>query len=398
MVSEVGAVRTAREGRETWMNETGVVERALGVMGVPSSSVSAGGVTRVLSPNYRRLVTDGKDPQGRRDRFRLANAILDDVAEGVLVTRAGQAGAPEQEIVYANGAFADLTGYSLGEVIGRTPRAILGPRTDPSCLREIEDALCQSRPVRAELCCHRKDGTAFWNEISVSPVRGDRGEVAQFVWVQRDTTERKAIVTRLAEEVLRDPLTGLPNRSLLTDVLGRALQRSDRSGRRVAVLFADLDDFKSVNDAFGHAVGDQILMAVARRLRGALRAGDTAARLGGDEFVAVLGEIAQAREAIEVEERIERTLRAPFRLGSLEIFATASVGMVLSGGPERVSPEELVRAADAAMYENKRTTKGRHEGLDEGPRGSTGRNPATDRPGLTGVDVGGIRVGGGGRP
>lgn len=337
---------------------------------------------RVPDPHRHARESAGArcESSGPGDRLRLANAILDDVTEGILVTRAGRAQGREQEIVYANGAFTDLTGYSLGEVIGRTPRAILGYRTDSSCLREIEDALRQSRPVRAELCCRRKDGTAFWNELSVSPVRDERGEVAQFVWVQRDTTERRAVVTRLAEEVLRDPLTGLPNRILLTDVLGRALQRSGRSGRRVAVLFVDLDDFKSVNDDFGHTVGDQILVAVARRLRGALRAEDTAARLGGDEFVAVLEEITEAREAIEVAERVERTLRAPFRLGSLEVFSTASVGMALGDGSERGSPEELVRAADAAMYENKRATRGRYGGLGEAPPpASTGRNPAIDR-------------------
>jgi PAS domain S-box-containing protein len=190
--------------------------------------------------------------------LRLAYAILEDVAEAILVTKvvtkARLPGAREQEIIYANGAFANLTGYSARELIGRTPRIILGPRTELSRLWEIEDALCGGKPVSGELCCYRKDGTVFWNGLSVSPVRDDRGEVTHCLWVHRDTTERKAIETRLAERALRDPLTGLPNRTLLAEVLRRALVRDGRWGLRVAVMFVDLDDFKSLNDTFGHAV------------------------------------------------------------------------------------------------------------------------------------------------
>lgn len=412
------------------MSDADVVERALRMAGPSSLGIPAGEAPYLLADHRRRLGTDGGvtrgrteggvpdgrcpsafevanareevgsilgvdngEPPGTGTGFRLASAILEDVTEAILVTKARPTRAQEQEIVYANGAFTDLTGYSPEELVGRTPRIILGPRTEPSRLREIEAALHESKPVRVELCCYRKDGTAFWNGLSVSPVRDGRGEVANFVWIQRDTTERKVTEKRLAAEALRDHLTGLPNRTLLADVLRRALDHSERFGRRVAVLFADLDDFKGVNDALGHVVGDQVLVAVARRLNGALRAGDTAARFGGDEFVLVLGDLAEAREAIEVVERIEERLRAPFRIGSLEISVDASVGIALSDGSGRGSAEDLVRAADAAMYEAKRRNKGRRRFDDAPPGGSTECRVRLGQRGLTGIDVGGLRTG-----
>ena len=171
-----------------------------------------------------------------------------------------------------------------------------------------------------------------------------------------DVTQRKTLEEQLEYQVLHDPLTGLPNRVLLEDRLQQATRRAWREerGRGAAVLFLDLDNFKVVNDSLGHEVGDQLLVAVAGRLRACLRPGDTLARLGGDEFVLLL-ESVDTLEAMQVAERIREALRTPFTLDEREMFVTASVGVSFSGNDAPKLPKDLLREADLAMYRAKRS-------------------------------------------
>jgi diguanylate cyclase (GGDEF)-like protein len=167
----------------------------------------------------------------------------------------------------------------------------------------------------------------------------------------------------LAHQAFHDPLTKLPNRVLFTDRLEHALARTQRREESVAVLFLDLDIFKHVNDTLGHEAGDQLLIAVAKRLESCLRPEDSIARLGGDEFTILLEDVADSGEAVRVADRIAETLRTPFLLEGKEVAVTTSVGIALSA-PEQTSPVELLRNADAAMYEAKRQGKNRHELYD----------------------------------
>src|SRR5439155_1084138 len=151
---------------------------------------------------------------------------------------------------------------------------------------------------------------------------------------------------------LRDPLTGLPNRALLLDRLETARARCGRSGQGVAVLFCDLDRFKVVNDSLGHELGDQLLVAVARRISHVLRPADTATRFGGDEFVIVCEGIDTEERALEMADRIATSLAAPIPLRGQDVFVSTSIGVALARGTEW-SPVEVVRDADAAMYRAK---------------------------------------------
>jgi diguanylate cyclase (GGDEF)-like protein len=169
-----------------------------------------------------------------------------------------------------------------------------------------------------------------------------------------DVTERKLAEEAMAHLALHDPLTDLPNRRLLADRLERALSRAERDGSAVAVLYVDLEGFKSVNDEFGHEAGDRLLVAVAGRLKGCLRESDTAARLGGDEFVVVLEGIGGEREALDLAERIGRALAEPFSVEGTERILKASIGTALSTRPHDERPEELMREADLAMYRSKK--------------------------------------------
>jgi diguanylate cyclase (GGDEF)-like protein len=189
--------------------------------------------------------------------------------------------------------------------------------------------------------------------------------------------ERKRAEVELAHQAMHDALTGLPNRALFYDRLGQALNRVGRQGTAVAVLFLDLDRFKLINDSLGHGAGDKLLVAVAERLAGVLRAGDTAARFGGDEFVILCEDVSGERQAIAIAERIASELDGPFVIESDEVFAHTSVGIALATEPG-ARPEALIRDADAAMYRAKERGGGVYEVFDDAMRERAVRRMATE--------------------
>jgi diguanylate cyclase (GGDEF)-like protein len=175
-----------------------------------------------------------------------------------------------------------------------------------------------------------------------------------------DVTERKVLEEQLRHQAFHDPLSGLPNRALFMDRLEHALARAERRGNQVAVLFTDLDNFKIINDSLGHEVGDQLLVAVAERIKDCLRPEDTAARLGGDEFTILVEEVDGVRDAVRVAERIAESLQPPFSLDQHEVFSTTSIGIALSS-PSQEQAADLLRHADLAMYRAKHKGKARYE-------------------------------------
>ena len=169
----------------------------------------------------------------------------------------------------------------------------------------------------------------------------------------RHAIERKALEARFAEQALHDPLTGLANRTLLLDRIRLELARAERLGAGVALFYLDIDDFKAINDQFGHDAGDEVLVRVARRLVSAVRPGDTVGRIGGDEFVVVCGGLDTDDATADMQTRIEEAVaRPPLALGESTEWVTASVGVAIGRGADE--PEALLRRADEAMYELKR--------------------------------------------
>jgi diguanylate cyclase (GGDEF)-like protein len=204
------------------------------------------------------------------------------------------------------------------------------------------------------------DGHTVWASLSVSLVRDSEGEPLYFVSQIQDVTERKALEEQLHHQAFHDSLTGLPNRALFMDRLEHALTRANRRGSKVAVLFMDLDNFKVINDSLGHKAGDQLLIAVAERLKACLRPEDTAARLGGDEFTILVEDVAGGDDVARIAERIAEILQPPFALGEREVFATANIGIALNGSAQG-QPADLLRHADLAMYRAKHRGKARYE-------------------------------------
>ncbi|BAZ20255.1 response regulator receiver modulated diguanylate cyclase with PAS/PAC sensor [Kalymmatonema gypsitolerans NIES-4073] len=195
---------------------------------------------------------------------------------------------------------------------------------------------------------------------SIAPIRDDDGNMIGAVLVFQDITQRKLIEAQLVRNAFYDALTGLPNRVLFLERLTQVFERGKRRNNdRYAVLFLDLDGFKKINDSFGHSVGDDLLMEVARRLESCLRSGDTVARFGGDEFAILIEDIKDVTDATNVAKRIQESLKLPLELKEHEILIAASIGIALNSSSYE-QPENLLRDADMAMYHAKQQGKARY--------------------------------------
>jgi diguanylate cyclase (GGDEF)-like protein/PAS domain S-box-containing protein len=262
-------------------------------------------------------------------------------------------------IVYESPAVERVLGYRPKERVGTTGDELIHP-DDRARIGQLFDDLLTSpnAQMTAEFRVLHADGTYRLIE-AIGKNLVQEPSVAGVVVNYRDISERRMLEDELRHQAFHDSLTGLANRALFADRLEHALSRTRRSRHRLAVLFLDLDDFKTINDSLGHGEGDQILVAVAERLRDTVRVGDTIARMGGDEF-AVLVEDGASGSAVELAQRLLGSLQGPFQRGGKELFVHASVGVATSSSP-RETPEELLRNADASMYMAKSHGKNRIE-------------------------------------
>lgn len=260
-------------------------------------------------------------------------------------------------IRYHNAAVAPLLGYGPAEVVGTAITTFLHPHDRPA-LRAIATVLRRRSGghLTSELRVRHRDGAWHLLEVVVTD-RLDDPSVRGLVVLARDRTERRRREAALAYRALHDPLTGLPNRTLFCDRLDHALDRAERQRAPVALLFLDLDRFKTINDTHGHAAGDALLVAVADRLRGSLRRADTLARVGGDEF-AVLVEDGDPSTAHRVAAGIGDALQAALIVEGRAVVVTASIGIAVSD-PRHRRPDALLRAADQALYRAKAAGGGR---------------------------------------
>jgi Amt family ammonium transporter len=283
--------------------------------------------------------------------------LLACIPEAVAVVRGTQT-------IYVNAAFTRIFGYTTEEVIGRNLREFLVPQTLRHEITRVRDAVDQFGSASLETLRMKKDGGLLDVALEARALV-EKGEKTGYVFAFRDISDRKRTEARLQHDALHDGLTGLPNRALFLDRLSQAFtQRLRRSGQNCGVLFMDLDRFKEINDKLGHASGDELLIAVAERLRGALRPQDTAARLGGDEF-AILVENIQSISGIEiVATRVLEAMEREFAVCGHTIHAGASIGVAIAG-PDHAVPELLIRDADFAMYRAKQDGGGRFEIFDK---------------------------------
>jgi len=287
--------------------------------------------------------------QQAEESLRLRNRAIEASSNGIMICDAAR---PETPILYVNPAFERITGYGAGEVLGRSPRFLSGADHDQKGLIDVRESMRLGLEVETVVRNYRKDGSLFWNELSVAPVRDAAGRLTNFVGIVDDVTEHKRYEEQLEHQANFDPLTDLANRNLLADRLQQSLVYADRSQRLVAVLLLDLDRFKIVNESLGHGQGDLLLQRVAERLTECVRAADTVARLGGDEFVIALAEVAEVGDVGLVVKNFQNALARPFTIAGRELYVTASIGISLYP-TDGQDGESLLRHADIAMYRAK---------------------------------------------
>lgn len=282
----------------------------------------------------------------REEASRLAATVFDTVNEAVLVTD------PDNSIIAINPAFTLITGYSASEVLGKNPRILSSGLHKTAFFRAMWETLESTGKWIGEVSCRRKNGELFYEWLSIRQVRDPDGQIAQYVSVFSDITERKANEERLNHLAHFDLLTDLPNRSLFGDRLQQALAKARRNellNPLLALMFLDLDRFKPINDAMGHAVGDLLLKQAALRMVECVRETDTVARVGGDEFLVLLPAIDSADHAFLVAEKIRLALSEPFELAGRIFDITCSIGIAMFPQDGR-DDKALTKNADDAMY------------------------------------------------
>jgi diguanylate cyclase (GGDEF)-like protein/PAS domain S-box-containing protein len=271
-------------------------------------------------------------------------------------------------LTYMSPASERLMGWTPEKIVGNTGFNPVHAEDRARTRQSFFEAKAHPGGSRTcELRARHADGE--WRSLEVTWTNlYDEPSVRGMVANLRDITERKDAEASLAHQALHDPLTDLPNRALFLDRLTHALDRAGRTSSRVAVLYVDLDRFKLVNDSFGHAAGDSVLLAVADLMSASIRPGDTLARLGGDEFVVCCEDLRSPQEAIAVAERIQRQLRAPFTVSGQEAYVTASIGIVVAGEDMAATAETMLRDSDAALYRAKDSGRDRFELFGEDMR------------------------------
>ncbi len=277
----------------------------------------------------------------------LRDQAVQSSSNGIMITRSA---ADDHTIVHVNPAFERITGYTKQEVLGLEGRLLVRDDLAQPGLGEIRDALRNGREGHAVLRNYRKDGTLFWNELHIAPVKNpDQTQATHFVSIINDVSERIHYQHMLEHQASHDTLTGLANRHLLNDRIDQAIARAKRSHQSVGVMLLDLDHFKHINDAYGHSAGDTLLKDVAQRLQRCVRETDTVSRLGGDEFVIVLGDLPQPDDVDVVADKVFAALAHPIPVCEQDVFVAASIGISIypRDGEEG---EILLRNADIAMY------------------------------------------------
>jgi diguanylate cyclase (GGDEF)-like protein/PAS domain S-box-containing protein len=286
----------------------------------------------------------------------LASAV-ESALDAVMVTDA-DLDAPGPRILYVNDAFTRMTGWTPGDLVGRTPRVLQGPATDRETLDRLRDDLREHGSFQGQAVNYRRDGTPFVMEWSIASIRDGDGAPAFYVAVQRDITEFRRRLAEAETQARRDDLTGIANRRHLTMAMAAALA-DPAVHPRVALVVLDIDRFKDVNDAHGHPAGDVVLRVVAERLSGAVRRDDMVARIGGEEFAVLIRTAVSRQDAVGLAERLRAVVAAaPVPLPAGSVTVTVSAG-VADAGEAGQAADALMALADRRLYAAKRAGRDR---------------------------------------
>lgn len=287
------------------------------------------------------------------DYLRLAHKVIDASLDGIMITD------HDGIIQSVNPSFCNITGYSLQEVVGQSPRLLSSGLHQTEFYRNMWQVLLQHGHWQGEIWNKRKNGELYPQWLTITAIRNEQQQISQFAAIFSDITERKQQEQKIHQLAYIDELTGLANRRMFFDRLQLSLANAHRHNHQLAVLFLDLDLFKRINDTLGHQAGDQALKEVARRISETVREGESVARLGGDEFTILLPEISQTDPLECLARRLIKQIEKPVRLLDQEFFLTTSIGIAVYP-QDGVNAEQLVKHADVAMYQAKNSGRNQY--------------------------------------
>ncbi len=303
---------------------------------------------RLVQVTAIRDITERKRAHAQ---LRLLSAVVEQSPVAVMITDT------EGVIEYVNPGFECSSGYCSAEVVGKSSSILNSGLGSDEVYGQLWTTITAGDPWSGEIQNRKKDGTTYWEQVNISPVAEPNGEVKHYLAVKEEITQRKEQEKQILFQAHYDGLTGLPNRFLALDRLSQVIKMALRENDKIAVLFIDLDDFKKVNDSFGHEVGDEALVESSRRLQKAVRAEDTVGRLGGDEFIIILAGIQSVQDVEPVVESVLEAFQTPFVVAKREVVVTVSVGIALYPN-DGDTARSILKNADTAMYHSK--TMGRN--------------------------------------
>lgn len=296
------------------------------------------------------VITDITERKRAEELLQIGAEVFEHSSEGIMITD------DRARILMVNDAFVRITGLAEAEVLGRNARVVGSEQLSSAFFRSVYRRLKRHGCWKGEVVNRRRNGELYVVEMPVCAVRDDAGRVLRYIAMLTDITQRKHSEARVSYLAEHDFLTGLANRALLHDRAEQALIQAQRSGRKVAALLLDLDDFKLINDTWGHAVGDLLVQHVAQCLTAVVRESDTVARFGGDEFVVLLPDMDERGDSSMIARAISSALAKPFKTDSLSIHVGVSCGIAVYPD-DAANVDGLFRAADAAMYRAKQRSR-----------------------------------------
>lgn len=284
--------------------------------------------------------------EAQKEALNLFKLVVDNSLNGVVIT------SPQGKINYVNKHFSIMSGYQQAELLGKNPRVWNSGNTNPEVYAQLYATITQGDYWQGELQNKHKNTQLYWTNTTIFPVKSQQGDIVSFVCIQKDITQQKHDKETIEHLVNHDTLTGLPSLRLGKDRLEQAILSAQRHNLSAAVMFIDLDGFKEVNDHFGHAAGDHLLVTTGQRIVEQLRQTDTVARIGGDEFIVIMTNIKHVKAIDQVAKKIIHAVKQPVFYREQALYVTASIG--ISQYPlHGTTGSELLQKADQAMYATK---------------------------------------------
>ena len=292
-------------------------------------------------------ILDITEKKVAEEKLRLSASVFEHASEATVITDASN------RIISVNPAFTEITGYSADEVMGQSPHMLNSGKHPKEFFKHMWESLLATGGWQGEIQNRRKNGDIYTEWLSINILKDDDDNIIRHIAVFSDITDAKKAQETIERQATFDTLTGLPNRNLTVDRLKQMLNLCRRNNRMFAVMFLDLDHFKSVNDALGHAAGDELLIKTAMRIQGVLRDSDSVGRMGGDEFVVLLGDLDNADDIIPIANKILTEVRQPLVVSGHKLVTATSIGITVYP-MDGDSPEVMLKNADSALYEAKK--------------------------------------------